>query len=181
MSTHVCGMHVERNGHHGLACTMRAGRHSGHSSITNIIHLGLPSCGIHSQLEPSGLVRNSNLRPDGVTLLPWKRGVPMIWDYMCPDSLAPSHLLITGGTAGSAAEVAEGAKMHKYSTFSPSYNIIPVAIQTLGAYGSSALSFVGDLGSRITRCTGEHRSTLFLRQRISVVMQRGNAISVLGT
>lgn len=177
----VCGAPVGRDGHHGLACTMSAGRHYRHSSVNNILHLALQSCGIPSQLEPTGLIPSSNLRPDGVTLLPWRRGVPMIWDFTCPDSLAPSHLSITSATAGAAAEAAEGAKAHKYSSFSPSYKIIPIAVETLGAYGTSARSLVGDLGARITRSTGEHRSTLFLRQRISIAVQRGNALSVLGT
>jgi len=149
--------------------------------INNIIHLALQSAGIPSQLEPPGLIADTHLRPDGVTLLPWRRGVPMIWDFTCPDTLASSHLTITGATAGAAAEGAELAKLHKYTSFSPSYKIVPVAIETLGAYGSSARSLVGDLGSRITRCTGDHRSTLFLRQRISIALQRGNALSILGT
>ena len=176
-----CGTLVTPDGHHGLSCTRSAGRHYRHSTINNIIHLGLESAGIRSRLEPSGLMPSTSLRPDGVTLLPWKRGVPMIWDFTCPDTMAPSHLHSTCANPGSAANGAEDAKCHKYSSFSPSYKIIPVAIETMGSYGTSARSFVGDLGSRITRVTGDHRATLFLRQRISLAMQRGNACSVLGT
>ena len=174
-------MHVAPDGHHGLSCTKSSGRQYRHATMNNIIHLGLESAGVRSQLEPSGLQASSHLRPNGVTLLPWRRGVPMIWDFTCPDTLAPSHLNSTCATAGSAAIDSEELKYRKYSSFSPSYKIIPIAIETLGAYGASARSFISDLGSRITWTTGEHRSTLFLRQRLSMTMQRANACSVLGT
>jgi len=179
--TCTCGLPVTPDGYHGLSCTKSAGRQYRHATMNNIIHLALESAGIRSRLEPSGLLPSTNLRPDGVTLLPWRRGVPMIWDYTCPDSLAPSHLHLTCATAGSAAIASEELKFRKYASFSPSYKIIPIAMETLGAYGASAQTFITDLGSRITRTTGEHRSTLFLRQRLSMTMQRPNACSVLGT
>ena len=37
------------------------------------------------------------------------------------------------------------------------------------------------VGSQIAQSTGELRATTFLRQRISIAIQRGNAASVLGT
>ena len=35
--------------------------------------------------------------------------------------------------------------------------------------------------SKITQSTGELRAAAFMRQRISIVIQRGNSFSVLGT
>ena len=41
--------------------------------------------------------------------------------------------------------------------------------------------FLEELGRRIRRVSGEVNLTAFLRQRLSIAMQRENAASVLGT
>ena len=61
------------------------------------------------------------------------------------------------------------------------YIFYPVAIETLGSWGESASELCRDLGARLARVTGEARSLMFLKQRISVAIQRGNAISVVNT
>lgn len=43
------------------------------------------------------------------------------------------------------------------------------------------MAFLKDLGRRLTRVTGEQKSTAYLLQRLSVAVQRGNTASVLGT
>ena len=58
---------------------------------------------------------------------------------------------------------------------------MPVAIETLGAYGEVAQSFIHELGRRITEVIGERRVTEFLWQRSRVAIQRGNASGILGT
>lgn len=47
--------------------------------------------------------------------------------------------------------------------------------------GLCAKKFIDELGKQITQRTNEKRSTVYLKQRISIDIQRGNAISVLGT
>jgi len=61
------------------------------------------------------------------------------------------------------------------------HTFVPVAIETLGAWGSEAQSLVEEIGRRLVVATGEVRSALFLRQRIDVALQRGNAAAILGT
>ena len=58
---------------------------------------------------------------------------------------------------------------------------MPVAIETLGAFGEAAQSVIHALGRRITEVAGERRATEFLWQRLRVAIQRGNASCVLGT
>ena len=41
--------------------------------------------------------------------------------------------------------------------------------------------FISELGRRISEVTKDTRDTEFLRQRISVAIQRGNAMACLGT
>jgi hypothetical protein len=44
-----------------------------------------------------------------------------------------------------------------------------------------SLDFIKEVGRRIAAVNHEPRSTVFLRQRLSVAVQRGNAYCVLGT
>ena len=72
-------------------------------------------------------------------------------------------------------------KCTKYGDLAVSHTFVGVVIETLGVWGQEAVSLVGEIGRRQAACTGELRSGLFLRQRIGIALQRGNAISVLGT
>ena len=58
---------------------------------------------------------------------------------------------------------------------------MPVAIETSGVWGRQGFELVNEIGRRIATVTHEPRSTAFLRQRISVAVQRGNAYCVLDT
>ena len=69
---HHCGIAVDRLGLHGLSCKGR------HSSINDILHRALSSAQVPSRLEPSGLSRLDGKHPDGVTMVPWKNGKPLI-------------------------------------------------------------------------------------------------------
>ena len=51
----------------------------------------------------------------------------------------------------------------------------------MGHWGPGALKFVSELGKLLAQTTGEPRSTAFLRQRLSIAIQRGNAAAVRGT
>jgi len=58
---------------------------------------------------------------------------------------------------------------------------VSVAVETMGAINEAGMNFLGDLGRRITKHTDDHRESAFLFQRISILIQRFNAIAVLGT
>jgi len=133
-----------------------------------------------AHLEPNGLLRNDGKKPDGATLVPWACGHCLLWDFTCPDTLALSHVYESSLAAGSAASEAESRKSAKYSELSVVHTFVPIAVETFGAWGPEAIAFVSELGRRISAVTGEPRSTLFLRQRIDIALQRGNAASVLG-
>ena len=175
-----CGTEVTARGTHGLSCRYSQGRHSRHAALNDIIHCTLSSAGIPSRLEPPGLSRSDGKRPDGVTLVPWSLGRPLVWDATCSDTFATSHRAHATQNAGCVAELAEARKAGKYAYLAPTHQFQPVSIETSGAIGPSSWSFLKELGRHVTAETGEARETSYLLQRLSVAIQRGNAAAVLG-
>ena len=105
-----------------------------------------------------------------------------MWDVTCPDTLAPSHLDKAVAGPGAVATEAELRKRQKYSSINAaSYIFQPIAIETLGAFGNEANVFITELGRRLQIATLDTRARMFLLQRLSVALQRGNAACVLGT
>lgn len=179
--TCVCGSRVAPNGHHGLSCRRSAGRHLRHRLANDIIARAFRSAEVPVETEPPGLLRTDGKRPDGVSIIPWSAGRCVVWDFTCPDTLAPSHINHTSLAAGSAAEKAESNKRIKYADLIPSYEFAPFAVETLGSWGPDALALSSKLGARLAALTGEIRSTSFLRQRLDIAIQRGNAAAIRGS
>ena len=72
-------------------------------------------------MEPTGLYRTDGKRPDGAFNMPWKGGKVLVWDAMCPDTLAPSCSDVASREAGAVAEEAEGTKKAKYAHLEASH------------------------------------------------------------
>jgi len=51
----------------------------------------------------------------------------------------------------------------------------------MGAISKDGMDFLFELGRRITQSTDDHRESAFLFQRLSVLIQRYDAVAVLGT
>ena len=105
----------------------------------------------------------------------------MIWDATCPDTVAPSYVARSAVEAGTAAHASESKKITKYLALADKHDFVPVAIETMGTWGERGLAFVNEVGRRVAAITGDNRSTAFLKQRMSLAVQRGNAAAVLGT
>ncbi|XP_055351541.1 uncharacterized protein LOC129597868 [Paramacrobiotus metropolitanus] len=176
-----CGTDVAANGHHGLSCKFSAGRRPRHDCINDILRRALGSAGIPARTEPRGMHYENDTRPDGITTFPWARGLCLAWDVTCVDTVARSHLDLTSVKAGAAADHAEAEKMKKYSFLSGRYEFAAVGFETFGSFGTSAKKLLKEVGRRIELQTGEIRSHEFLRQNMSLAIQRGNAASVTGT
>ena len=105
----------------------------------------------------------------------------LVWDATCPDMMAHSYRSLACSGAGKVAAAAEHRKLSKYAHLGQAYQFMPVAIETLGAYGPKTASFIKELGRRVAQESSDHRALSFLKQRLSTAIQRGNAASVLGT
>jgi len=176
-----CGAPVLTDGHHGLSCALGPGRLPRHASLNDLVFRGLVRAGYPSTKEPAGLVRTDGRRPDGLTLIPWRAGRCLIWDATVTDTLAASYLPDTSQTAGAAAEKASDRKLDKYSQLSSTYFFVPLAFETLGPINNEGLTFLSDLGKKLGTVTGDPRETSFLFQRISMTIQRFNAVAFGGT
>ena len=61
------------------------------------------------------------------------------------------------------------------------YHFVPITVETMGALGDKADSFLHELGRRLAVVSGDRRETNYLLQRVSIAIQRGNAACVLDT
>ena len=165
----VCGTEVGQDGHHGLACRKSAGRHRRHALANDVIVRAIRSIDVHAELEPPRLLRGDGKRPDGATLDPWQRGKYLVWDFTCPDTLAPSHISLSSREAGSVAANAEAGKLAKYAELATSQNFqfVPIAIETLEKRDLSTNEIYTEVGARIATRTGVGRSIAFFKQRLA--------------
>src|SRR6218665_2733464 len=131
--------------------------------------------------EPSGLLRIDGKRPDGATLIPWSAGKYMAWDTTVVHTCAASYLSQTAISAGSAAEQDAIRKTAKYELLPATHVFVPIAFETLGPVNAEGAEFLSVLGRRISSVSGDQRETNFLLQRLSICVQRHNAIAFRGT
>jgi len=73
-----CGSPVEAWGIHALVYKRASGRFAIHHALSDTISRALVSAEIPALKEPTGLSRSDGRRPDGLTLIPWQRGRPLV-------------------------------------------------------------------------------------------------------
>ena len=95
------------------------------------------------------------------------------------DTYAASHLTGASFEPGSAAGEAEMRKRLKYERLGDAYIFEPVAIETTGVYGPSTTVILKLIDHRLVELTGELRESVWLKQRLALVVMRGNASSIL--
>ena len=105
----------------------------------------------------------------------------MAWDVTVPDTYAASHINETSTKPAAAADRAAEIKKTKYQSLCQTHLFVPVAIETSGVFNHEAMEFLQDLRRQMEEETGDSKETAYLLQRISVMIQRGNATSFAGT
>lgn len=172
-----CSKKVDIYGLHGLCCNKSVGRLSRHGQINDIIMRSLRSANIPSVLEPNGVCRADGKRVDGMSLVPWKAGRPLLWDATCRDTMAESYIDRTASRAGSAAELGEKVKQKKYEELSQQFIFVPFSVETFGPWGSESKRLMKEISLKIKNKNAHS----YLIQKISLAIQRGNSASVLST
>ena len=97
------------------------------------------------------------------------------------DTLAQSHLPKTSCVSGAAAEDASLRKIAKYTGVRQRYDFVAIAVETLGPMNEDGVNFLLGIGRRLSSISGDHRENSFLLQKVSVTLQRYNAIVFRGS
>lgn len=97
----------------------------------------------------------------------------------CQGTLAASHVALASVGPGTVAADAETRKVSNYHSLQSTTSFTPVAVETAGPLGSSALDH--NISRKLRQESGDLASTFHLLQHVSVVIQRGNIDSVLGS
>jgi len=90
----------------------------------------------------------------------------------------PTH---TSTDTATTADKTASNKEAKYMQLANSHIFVPVAIETAGTWNNRAVELVQELGRRMTAVTEDTRETTYLFQRLSVALQRVNAVSFYST
>lgn len=116
-----------------------------------------------------------------MTLIPWEGGKCLAWDATVIDTVAESYRARSAEVAGAAAEIAADRKTSKYTAILQSYRFVPLAFETLGPVNQDGLALINLLGYRLAQISGDNRETTFLFQRLSMAIQRFNAVAFCST
>ena len=85
----MCGGMMDSQGLHGLACIRGSKKHARHSIINDVVYRSMARAKVQSIKEPPGLCRDGK-RPDGASIIPWRRGRDVTWDVTVADTFAAS-------------------------------------------------------------------------------------------
>jgi len=90
--------------------------------------------------------------------------------------VADSYVIAASQSAGSVAQQAADRKCQKYNELSAAYEFQPVTVEAHGPMDDATVCFLFDQGRKISERSGDPLDGHFLFQRISVLIQRFNAI-----
>ena len=150
--------------------------------MNNIIYRTLNTLNIPAILEPPpGISRSDGRKADGLTIMPWIKGKSLLWDATCTDTFCPSNINSTIRVAGSATEKAVRRKKYIYREMISNFHFVAFATETMGPWCEEGKELIEKLGSMLIKKTGDPKSKKYLKERISMAIQRGNAASILNT
>ena len=118
-------------------------------------------------MEPIGLDLTNCKRPDGATILPFARGLEIAWDATILHTFAPTYIPSTAGSAGAAEKIAEAKRFRKYASLHDQAYFHAVGLETLGAFGPSAMALLDEIGLRIQSRSGRPGERVGLYRRIA--------------
>ena len=73
-----CGAQVDACGAHSLLCKQAPGREARHHVLKDVVARAFASVGFSVSKKPAGLSRADGKCPDGMTLIPWQAGKPVV-------------------------------------------------------------------------------------------------------
>ena len=118
----------------GLSCRLSGGCIPWYAVVNETIHCAQVSGGVPAVLELVGVCCDDGKRLDGMSLIHQWWGLPLLWDFTCSDTLAPSNLSISASGASQLANSAESAKIRKCFSLTPSsyFSLCVLRVWVLG-------------------------------------------------
>jgi hypothetical protein len=172
-----CGDLVDLRGVHALSCRLSGGWYPRHHVPNDLIWRPLSTAGVPTTKEPVGLLRSDGKHPDGLSFIPRKDGKPVTWNVTDVNSLADSIRL-----SKSHLNLMQLRRLpHLENARNPgniptSFIFEPIAFERLGPINTDAIVFLKDIGCPLIQASGDQRASELLFQRISLTVQRFNAI-----
>uniref|UniRef100_A0A1X7U3M7 Uncharacterized protein n=1 Tax=Amphimedon queenslandica TaxID=400682 RepID=A0A1X7U3M7_AMPQE len=125
------------------------------------------------------LVPGSSVHPADVFLPQWKGGRPVALDITVISPLQEQRVATAAVVQGSSLGVAEARKLslHAANCHQAGITFIPMAVEALGGWSSSASEVIGHISRLLALRLGHPLSETchHLFQRLSVALWRGNA------
>ncbi|ESO03295.1 hypothetical protein HELRODRAFT_173581 [Helobdella robusta] len=121
--------------------------------------------------EPTGLMKEGSLGPDGYTISLWgAQGRSLAWDVTFPHTMAERYINLTSQEAGAAALRATDFTNSKYAALADSKIFQPVCIETFGPSDAQTQSFLNELCSRIVEVSGDPLDKSYVKQSFSILL-----------
>ncbi|ESO04824.1 hypothetical protein HELRODRAFT_184697, partial [Helobdella robusta] len=175
-----CGADVSQLGHHGLSCRLGSGRQARHSAMNDYICRLFQKADIPTVKEPAGLLSESNFRPDGYTLVPWSQGCCLSWDVTFPHTLAERYINYTAMKQGSVAVKATDFKNTKYKDLNDKTRVfVAICVETFGPVDKQTQLFFDSIGTKIVEKSGDPNDKIYIKQNISLLLQKFNSFCIL--
>ena len=90
--------------------------------------------------------------------------------------MVSSYAIIASVSSGLVAEQSFARKLAKYSELAIRHIFEPIAMESFSPICAEALTFLSELGHRMSAVTGDMSETTFLFQRLSITIQRFKCI-----
>ena len=166
-------------GIHAMNCAWQGERIARHNALRDTLHSTAASAALAPAKEGRFLLPGEGGRPADVLVPGWSSGKDVAYDVTVINPLQDSEVGQAAATPGHALSVAHKRKLDKSWEACQRQGIVfvPLAVESLGAWHTTAIAEVKKLGSALARHTGEEESTTTNRlfQRLSICLMRGNA------
>ena len=90
--------------------------------------------------------------------------------------MVPSYAAISSVSAGLVAEQSSARKFAKYSELAINHIFVRIAIESFGPICAEALTFLSELGRRMSVVIGDRCEKTFFFQRLSIAIQHSSCI-----
>jgi hypothetical protein len=166
-------------GDHHIECGGNRDRIHRHDSLRDVLFSSAQTAAMCPRKEVTSLIPSSKSRPAYIYIPSWTHGKPAAMDVSVISPTQQLTIQSSSTTQGYAITIGEERKRraHEQPCQAAGVSFVPLIVETLGGWSSSALHTISSIGRQLGQRCGvdPHESTHHLYQRLSVSLWRGNA------